>query len=84
MTKIRVHEYARQAKKSSREIVDELAKSDIIVNSHMAIIDADAIGKLDKSFGIKTEFKETPAPTSQASTKPKTQYSSGCALDTNT
>ena len=53
MTKIRVHEYAKRVKKTSKEIIDELGKINVSVTNHMSTIDQDAIAKLDKSYGGK-------------------------------
>ncbi|ARK25807.1 translation initiation factor IF-2 [Sporosarcina sp. P37] len=51
MTKMKVHEYARSVGKTSRDIADELSKSNIVIKSHMEELEPDMISKLDKTFG---------------------------------
>ena len=68
MTKVRVHEYARRVKKTSKEIIDELGKLNVSVTNHMSTIDQDAIAKLDQSYGGK---KESTGASKAAPTKPR-------------
>ena len=71
MTKVRVHEYAKLVKKTSKEVIEELGKLNVNVTNHMSTIDKDVVSKLDKSFGGNKESKETSkAP---ASSKPDGQ-----------
>ncbi len=51
MTKIRVHEYAKQVNRTSKEVIDELGKINVNVANHMSTIDNEAITKLDSKFG---------------------------------
>ena len=43
MTKIRVHEYAKQIDKSSKEVIEQLAKLNIQVTNHMSTLEGDAV-----------------------------------------
>ncbi len=71
MTKVRVHEYAKLVKKTSKEVIEELGKLNVNVTNHMSTIDKDVVSKLDKSFGGNKEVKETPKATnSNNSAKP--------------
>ncbi len=72
MTKIRVHEYAKRVKKTSKEIIDELGKLNVNVTNHMSTIDKDAVSKLDKSFGGNKESKGASKATNLSeSAKPR-------------
>lgn len=68
MTKVRVHEYARRVKKTSKEVIDALEKLDVNVTNHMSTIDQNAMTKLDKTFGVKREEKGAEK---QASNQPR-------------
>ena len=46
MTKIRVHEYAKQVNRSSKEVIDELGKINVNVANHMSTIDKEAVQSL--------------------------------------
>ncbi|WP_102692623.1 translation initiation factor IF-2 [Rummeliibacillus pycnus] len=47
MTKLRVHEYAKQVSKSSKEVIEQLSKLQIDVKNHMSMLEIEAISKLD-------------------------------------
>ncbi|AOV08232.1 translation initiation factor IF-2 [Sporosarcina ureilytica] len=68
MTKVRVHEYARRVKKTSKEVIDELGKLNVNVTNHMSTIDQNAMIKLDKTFGVK---RAEQGAEKQASNKPR-------------
>lgn len=51
MTKIRVHEYAKQANRTSKEVIEELGKMNVKVTNHMSMLDTDAVSKLNQRFG---------------------------------
>ncbi|MGF9975985.1 translation initiation factor IF-2 [Viridibacillus arvi] len=53
MTKLRVHEYAKQVNKSSKEVIDQLTKLQINVTNHMSTLEKDAVSKLDGVFKMK-------------------------------
>ena len=66
MTKVRVHEYAKLVKKTSKEVIEELGKLNVSVTNHMSTIDKDIVTKLDQSFGGNKEVKETPKATNSS------------------
>ncbi|ARK22751.1 translation initiation factor IF-2 [Sporosarcina ureae] len=72
MTKMKVHEYARSIGKTSRDLAEELLKSDIVIKSHMEELDPVSIAKLDEKFGDlkKPEVKTT---TVKPASKPANQ-----------
>ncbi|HEX5563397.1 MAG TPA: translation initiation factor IF-2 N-terminal domain-containing protein, partial [Sporosarcina sp.] len=51
MTKIRVHEYAKQVNRTSKEVIEELGKINVNVTNHMSMLDKEATAKLDQRFG---------------------------------
>ena len=57
MSKVRVHEYAKKVNKTSKEVIDQLAKFDVKVANHMSTIEAVAITKLDSVFKQESEPK---------------------------
>ncbi len=61
MSKVRVHEYAKKVNKTSKEVIDQLAKFDVKVTNHMSTIEAVAVTKLDSVFKQESEpNKATP------------------------
>ena len=77
MSKVRVHEYAKKVNKTSKEVIDQLAKFDVKVSNHMSTIEAVAITKLDSVFKQESEPKmatPTKAPAGEKKqTSPKNQ-----------
>ncbi|MDW0111739.1 translation initiation factor IF-2 [Sporosarcina saromensis] len=67
MTKIRVHEYAKQVNRTSKEVIDELGKMNVKVSNHMSMLDKDAKDKLDKHF---SKGGSTPPNTAKQGQKP--------------
>lgn len=65
MSKIRVYEYAKQNKTSSKEIINFLTDLNIEVSNHMSTISDDTVRKLDEKFNAnkskqaKTEVKKS-------------------------
>lgn len=57
MEKIRVHEYAKKVDKSSKEILKFLKEASVEVASHMSMIPAEGIEKLENFFNKKAEPK---------------------------
>ncbi len=55
MSKVRVHEYAKKVNKTSKEVIEQLAKIDLPVKNHMAVIDEQAVSKLDSVFKLAKE-----------------------------
>ena len=65
MSKVRVHEYAKKVNKTSKEVIDQLAKFDVVVTNHMSTIETVAVTKLDSVFKQESEPKKatpTKAP----------------------
>ncbi len=58
MKKIRVHEYAKQVDKSSKEIIKVLKEANIEVASHMSMLTEEGIVELEKVFNKQEEPKE--------------------------
>ncbi len=64
MSKIRVHEYAKQQKVQSKEILNVLKKLEIPVTNHMSTIDEEIIKKIEDYFAALKEgtlVKKQPA-----------------------
>ncbi|KMY49485.1 translation initiation factor IF-2 [Peribacillus loiseleuriae] len=70
MTKIRVHEYAKQKNVSSKDVINKLKEMNIEVSNHMTTLDDSTIDKLNHSIKPKTENKQAAE-----ATQPKTQQS---------
>ncbi|SFQ17056.1 translation initiation factor IF-2 [Psychrobacillus psychrotolerans] len=64
MTKIRVHEYARQIDKSSKEVIEQLGKMNIQVTNHMSTLEGETISKLDGIYKNSSQSNTKPASTS--------------------
>ncbi|MGE7621790.1 translation initiation factor IF-2 [Viridibacillus sp. NPDC096237] len=62
MTKLRVHEYAKQVNKSSKEVIDQLSKLQINVTNHMSTLEKDAVSKLDGVFKMKINAQSSQGP----------------------
>lgn len=60
MSKVRVHEYAKKVNKSSKEVIEQLAKSGVTVTNHMSTLDIETVKKLDAVF-VKAESKKQSA-----------------------
>ena len=58
MSKIRIHEYAKEIGLSSKEVIDFLESQNVEVKSHMSSIEDDVLAMLDKKF----KNKEAKAP----------------------
>ncbi len=67
MTKIRVHEYAKQVNKSSKEVIEALNKLNVSVTNHMSMLENDTVTKLNQSFKPATAKKQAQQPTQNAS-----------------
>ncbi|CAM4225837.1 translation initiation factor IF-2 [Lacicoccus alkaliphilus] len=57
MSKIRIHEYARNNKLTSKEVMEFLRKEGVEVSSHMRSLESSEVSLLDKHFGKKTNDK---------------------------
>ncbi|KAA0966475.1 translation initiation factor IF-2 [Sporosarcina sp. ANT_H38] len=60
MTKIRVHEYAKQVNRTSKEVIDELGKINVSVTNHMSTLDNDSITKLNTKFSSTVNKQSAP------------------------
>ncbi|NQE00169.1 translation initiation factor IF-2 N-terminal domain-containing protein, partial [Staphylococcus xylosus] len=69
MSKKRIYEYAKDLKLKSKDIIDELAKMDVEVTSHMQTLEDDQIKALDKIY--KPEQAQQPAKSEQKSAQNK-------------
>ena len=63
MSKLRVHEYAKQINKTSKEVIEELGKLNVQVTNHMSTLEGDAVSKLDSVYK-----KSSTAPKQTTST----------------
>ena len=59
MTKLRVHEYAKQNNVSSKDIINKLKEMNIEVTNHMTALDDNTIQKLNDSIQTKTRARST-------------------------
>ena len=50
MSNVRVHEYAKKVNKTSKEVIEQLAKLNQPVNNHMAVLNETTLSKLDSVF----------------------------------
>ena len=62
MTKLRVHEYAKQINKTSKEVIEQLSKLNVQVTNHMSTLEGDAVSKLD------SVYKKPSAPAQKTAT----------------
>ncbi|AZV42315.1 translation initiation factor IF-2 [Peribacillus asahii] len=63
MTKLRVHEYAKQKNVSSKDIIEKLKEMNIEVTNHMTALDDSTVKKLNESLQSKQE-QEAPKASS--------------------
>jgi translation initiation factor IF-2 len=63
MTKLRVHEYAKQINKTSKEVIEQLGKLDVQVTNHMSTLEGDAVTKLDSVYKKTSTSAPKPAST---------------------
>ncbi|MFB5281484.1 translation initiation factor IF-2 [Peribacillus sp. Hz7] len=63
MTKVRVHEYAKQKNVSSKDIIEKLKEMNIEVTNHMTALDDSTVQKLNESLQPKQE-QEVPKTSS--------------------
>lgn len=67
MSKVRVHEYAKKVNKTSKEVIEQLAKFDQPAKNHMAVINEATLSKLDSVFQQAAEpAKDSSAKQSTA------------------
>ena len=87
---MKVHEYARSIGKTSRDLAEELLKSDIVIKSHMEELDPVSIAKLDEKFGdlkkpeVKTAtVKPASKPANQRTDRPSNTNKPASTQGTN-
>ena len=73
MSKVRVHEYAKKVNKTSKEVIEQLGKFNMPVKNHMAVLEADAVSKLDSVFKQATEPKKATPSKEPAKVQEKKQ-----------
>ncbi|MEY9969853.1 translation initiation factor IF-2 [Lysinibacillus sp. RC46] len=67
MTKIRVHEYAKQVNKTSKEVIEALNKLNVSVTNHMSMLEKDIVAKLNQTFKTIRDVKQPTQNVSQKS-----------------
>jgi len=70
MTKIRVHEYAKQVNKTSKEVIEALNKLNVSVTNHMSMLENDIVTKLNQSFKNSKVVKQPTQNVSQKQQQP--------------
>ena len=73
MSKVRVHEYAKKVNKTSKEVIEQLEKLNMPVKNHMAVLEANAVSKLDSVFKQATEPKKATPSKEPAKAQEKKQ-----------
>lgn len=73
MSKVRVHEYAKKVNKTSKEVIEQLGKLNMPVKNHMAVLEADAVSKLDSVFKPAAEPKKATSSKEPAKVQEKKQ-----------
>ncbi|WHP39549.1 translation initiation factor IF-2 [Lysinibacillus boronitolerans] len=71
MTKIRVHEYAKQVNKTSKEVIEALSKLNVSVTNHMSMLEKDAVAKLNQTFKATPEKNVAKQSTQNMAQKPQ-------------
>src|SRR5699024_12865715 len=72
MSKIRIHEYAKEKGLTSKEIIDFLESKNIEVKSHMSSLEDDVLKVLDAEFNKNSR----DAPQRRAGSKPAARQNS--------
>ena len=73
MSKVRVHEYAKKVNKTSKEVIEQLEKLNMPVKNHMAVLEANAVSKLDSVFKQAAEPKKATPSKEPAKAQEKKQ-----------
>ncbi len=58
MRKLRIYEYAKKVKMTSKEVIQHLKEMEIEVSNHMSTITEDTIKKLDQMIQSKSGSKQ--------------------------
>ncbi|GGG22112.1 translation initiation factor IF-2 [Lysinibacillus alkalisoli] len=83
MTKIRVHEYAKQVNKSSKEVIEQLTQLNEKVTNHMSTLEKEVINKLDKIFKKPTNKPQNQNNASKPKPANKPQAKEGQSTTTS-
>src|SRR5699024_2211496 len=83
MSKMRIHEYAKQKNVTSREVIDHLKKLEIEVGNHMTMISENEIKQLDQQYDKKDEKKKTKKQKPKNDKKKKQHRSKGKQSQSN-
>lgn len=83
MTKIRVHEYAKQVNKSSKEVIEQLTQLNEKVTNHMSTLEKEVINKLDKIFKKSTNKPQNQNNASKPKPANKPQAKEGQSTTTS-
>lgn len=73
MSKIRIHEYAKETGLTSKEIIDFLESKNIEVKSHMSSLEDDVLKVLDAQFKKNAKKAETKPAANKPAAKPNQQ-----------
>src|SRR5690625_4020409 len=73
MSKMRVYEYAKKNKLTSKQVIEKLKSLNVEVSNHMSSISGDTIVKLDKALKAPTE--KTNAKPAKAKPSQQKQHS---------
>lgn len=82
MTKLRVHEYAKQINKTSKEVIEQLGKLDVQVTNHMSTLEGDAVTRLDSVYKKTSTSAPKPAPTTSVN-RPQSDRPQGSGYQGN-
>jgi translation initiation factor IF-2 len=66
MSKLRVYEYARDHKMSSKELIEKLKEINISVTNHMSVLDGDTIRKVEQHMRKNTTSSEVNKESSKS------------------
>src|SRR5690625_3926781 len=61
MRRMRVYEYAKQNKTTSKEVIEHLQELNISISNHMSTISTETKAKLDEKFKINTQPESAKA-----------------------
>lgn len=85
MTKLRVHEYAKQINKTSKEVIDQLGKLNVQVTNHMSTLEGDAVSKLDSVYKKPASMQQQSTQTTNSSqgNRPQSNRPQGSGTQSN-
>lgn len=71
MSKMRVYEYAKEKRLSSKEVMQHLEELGTTVSSHMAVLEGDTVEKLNKKLGSSSKPQERKTAPKEQKTVPQ-------------